>query len=459
MRHQTIGRRTFLGASLAGVCTAMAWAKGPAHAAGPRRIATFACDVTPPPGTPIYSSFKPLDTVEHPLLAKGVVIEDSGGRYVLCAVDWCEICNSTHDLFRDAIAKAADTQPARVAVQCAHQHTAPMADGDAARIILQTESPPPCPAVETMEAPARTVADAVSAALEQLTPFDSVGVSQAKVERVASNRRIPAGEGKVGFRASSCTDPAMVALPEGLIDPYLKTITFAREGRPLAQLHYYATHPQSFYGDPRASWDFVGMARERLEQETGAFQVYFTGCAGDIACGKYNDRTPEARQGLYERLYAAMAASAAEVAYGPAADLVWRTTPLVMQPRADAGFTKEDLHAEMRDASKPHSVRFTAAMTLAWQARVTQPIELSSWQMGDVFVAHLPGEPMIDYQLYAQELRAGQFVAVAGYGDGAPGYICLEKSFAEGGYEPTASFVVPESDSVFRAAIRTLLDA
>ena len=67
-------------------------------------------------------------------------------------------------------------------------------------------------------------------------------------------------------------------------------------------MHYYATHPQSFYRDARASYDFVGMAREKLQEEEGVFQIYFNGCGGDVAAGKYNDGTREARQGLFDRL-------------------------------------------------------------------------------------------------------------------------------------------------------------
>ena len=40
------------------------------------RVATFRCDVTPPLGEAIYSSYRPLATIEHPLLAKGVVLDD-----------------------------------------------------------------------------------------------------------------------------------------------------------------------------------------------------------------------------------------------------------------------------------------------------------------------------------------------------------------------------------------------
>jgi hypothetical protein len=48
-------------------------------------------------------------------------------------------------------------------------------------------------------------------------------------------------------------------------------------------------------------------------------------------------------------------------------------------------------------------------------------------------------------------------VAVAGYGDGGPGYLCTEASYPEGGYEPTASLVVPKSETIVKKAIGQLL--
>lgn len=449
----TLNRRTFLETLAAGLCaTAAVRAEE-----GARRIATFSCDVTPPLGTPIYSSLKPLEVVEYPLLAKGIIIEDAGGRSVLCAMDWCELCNGVYDLYRQRIAEAAGTTIGRVAVQTVHQHTAPMADTDALRLIAQVDQPPVLPSIASFEDPATTIATAVRAALGRLQPFDRVGTSQAKVERVASNRRVPIGDGKVGFRASSCKDPESIAKPEGLIDPFLKTVTFAMGDKPLARLHYYATHPQSFYGDPRASYDFVGMARERLEQEEGVFQVYFTGCSGDVACGKYNDASKEAREGLYERIYTAMKASSETTAFTPAQDVRWRSVPLRFVPRDDAQYNVKDSDAAMRDPAKTPLQRLIGAMFLSWVERIDRPIDLTVMRLGNVAFVHLPGEPMIEFQLYAQGLLPDAFVAVAGYGDCGPAYICPDRVYAEGGYESTASHSAPGAEALFLDAIKSLL--
>ena len=77
--------------------------------------------------------------------------------------------------------------------------------------------------------------------------------------------------------------------------------------------------------------------------------------------------------------------------------------------------------------------------------------------MGNVRIVHLPGEPMIEFQQYAQRLLPQQFVAVAGYGDGGPGYLCTEESFGHGGYEPTATMVAPQGETVLKTALRELL--
>ena len=65
---------------LAWVATATVIWAGPSlgsAAAAELRVATFRCDVTPPLGYLTYPpAFKPLEKIEHPLLAKGIVLDD-----------------------------------------------------------------------------------------------------------------------------------------------------------------------------------------------------------------------------------------------------------------------------------------------------------------------------------------------------------------------------------------------
>jgi len=94
---------------------------------------------------------------------------------------------------------------------------------------------------------------------------------------------------------------------------------------------------------------------------------------------------------------------------------------------------------------------------VAFAERIDRPLDVSLLKIGPAWLLHLPGECMVEFQLYAQELVPEQFLAVAAYGDTGPGYICTEKSFSEGGYEPSASRGGPKSEHVVKKVIKQLL--
>jgi hypothetical protein len=429
-----------------------------AQAAGQLRVATFCSDITLPAGQPMTSDV--VCKVEQPLLAKGIVLEADGERYVLCALDWCELCNGSHDDWRSKIAAAAGAEVAHVAVQTIHQHTAPLVDGDAQKLLAQAGIARAHVDPEVLEEIQQRLILAVRRSVERLQPFDRIGTGQAKVDRVASSRRPRDESGTIRPRMSVCKDAALRALPEGTIDPYLKTITLARGQKPLVRLHYYATHPQTLYGDGRASSDIPGDAREALQQKEGVFQIYFTGCGGDITVGKYNDGSRKCRVELGERLLAGMQAAVAATRLVPAGPIRWRTYPLVLPRRTDAGFNLADCLARLNDPQVLPWVRlYGGAVRAAFHQRSGRPIELSSLAIGKVHIVHLPGEPLVDFQLFAQSLKPAEFVAVAGYGDCGPGYICPARAYRDGGYEPTDSCVTPEAEGLTKKAIAALLGA
>jgi hypothetical protein len=88
-------------------------------------------------------------------------------------------------------------------------------------------------------------------------------------------------DGRLVTRFSSA-DAALRELPEGKIDPWLRTVTLFEGENPRVWLHFYATHPQSFYGGGIAAPDVPGLARKRLEKEEGIPHIYFTGCGGEV---------------------------------------------------------------------------------------------------------------------------------------------------------------------------------
>jgi hypothetical protein len=133
----------------------------------------------------------------------------------------------------------------------------------------------------------------------------------------------------------------------------------------LAALHYYATHPMSYYGDGLVSSDFAGLARERCTQEdAGALHVYFTGCGGNLAAGKYNDGAPENRSFLTERLYTAMVESERETERVAVEGLEWRVKGVVLPPRAD--LSEAGLLETLADPAQSEGRRKGAALERAF---------------------------------------------------------------------------------------------
>ncbi len=420
------------------------------------RLATFRCDITPPLGQPLFSGDL-LQKVAEPLLAKGVVIESGGRRVVLCALDWCMVSNGTHVSMRRRLAEAVNGSPDDVAVQTLHQHNAPMADIDAQRLLAQHGDATAHVDPEWLEATERRLAAAAGEAVSRLAPFDHIGTGKGKVDRVASSRRVRDSQGRLPVRGSLATPP-LRELPEGTIDPFVRTITFASGDTPLVRLHYYATHPQVKYNDGVATSDFVGMAREALEEREGTFQVYFTGCGGDITVGKYNDGTVAARQTFADRLLAGMTAAIAATTYEPAREIGWRTVPLVLPRRDDPGFTDKVCIDRIRDP-KSSAVQklYLSAMRISSLHRANEPLVLGCLEAGNARILHLPGEPLVDFQLFAQRICPDRFVAVAGYGDNTTGYIPPAAEFAAGGYEPSVAICKPEAEGLIKRGMADLL--
>lgn len=430
------------------------------------QLASFEADITPPIGPGVGIGFiRETKSIEHPLMARGVVLKDAAGTYVLCAVDLTGLCNESYDLFRERIADAARTTPDRVAVQSVHQHTAPCFDA-AGRRKLYDDPEVVAHGIEFATTSADRIARAVETAGGSFRRVTHVETNRVRVDRVASNRRVPTADGTLRARGSSTTDAQLQAAPEGVIDPWLRTISFFDDTVPLARLHYYATHPQSFYGDGRISWDVPGIAIQRLQDSTAVPQIYFTGCGGNVGMGKYNNGTREARGALADRLHDAMLRSIG-VSDKPDSNhtrqamtaIRWKTASLNFPLREDAAFIAETQHQILTNRKRPFSQRIKAAMLLAWIERTKneKAVQLTSMAFADVRIVHLPGEPFVQYQLAAQRHAPDQFVAVAGYGECAMWYIGEDRIYTDrGGYEQTWAFTAP-CEKLFTASIQRLV--
>ncbi|MFO0867877.1 MAG: hypothetical protein U0935_02915 [Pirellulales bacterium] len=427
-------------------------------ASGPLRIAPFRFDVTPPLGHGCCGGWiKPVVGVDDAAEALGFVLLGGGQPpVVVCAVDWTGILNGGHILWRTKLAEAAGTTPDRVAVQCVHQHNAPMACLDAQQIVAaQGDLPAICDPVFFRDCVARGQ-QAIVAALPRARPVTHIGHGQAQVREVASNRRFVGPDGRIQFwRGSATRDEKLRELPEGLIDPWLKTVAFYEGDQKLLACHYYATHPMSYYGDGRVTSEFVGLARkQRQAEEPETTQIYFTGCAGNVAAGKYNEGTPESRVRLTRRIHEALVAAGQQLQRQQVTTFQWKTQPLLLAP--NPAFTEAQLQEQIGNRSLAVAGRNRPAFTLAFLRRCQQqiPLVLSALDIGDASLLHLPAESFIEYQLRAQQLAPQRFVAVAAYGDGGPWYIPTKEAYPQGGYEVSVAFSSDATEATLEAGLR-----
>src|SRR5437870_10492618 len=267
------------------------------------RIATFDIDATPPIGS--MMAYDPVTNHwDLGLRARGLVLMGAGEPIVLCAVDWIGIANEGHDAFQSALARAAATSSRRVAVHTLHQHDAPDCDFSAERILNEAGLDPRQFDGRFQRQVISNLESAVRESLSRAQPVTQLGLGEARVEKVASNRRILGADGKVrATRWTATTDAEVRAEPEGTIDPIVSLVSLWNGERPVAVLSYYATHPQSYYRTGIPNPDFPGIARFfRQLAVPAALHIHFTGAGGNIGAGKYNDGSPENRLILAERM-------------------------------------------------------------------------------------------------------------------------------------------------------------
>jgi hypothetical protein len=379
---------------------------------------------------------------------------------VLCAVDWTGIRNEAFRIWRKALAAAAHTTPEHVSLHSVHPHNTPFADVEAEKMIAEAKSAPSLD-LKYFDECVKKSADALKAALMKAAKFTHIGAGAAEVSEVASNRRVLGDDGKVKFTRTSATKNKEARdAPEGLIDPKLRTLSFWDGEKALAALHFYACHPMSYYGDGRVSADFCGLARQKFQDETKVFQVYFNGCGGNITAGKYNDGAKENRPLLRDRVHAGMVAAWKATKKTEAKEFDWRFEPVKLPPRKEASFGEEESKKTLEDVKATDAKRNNAAYQLAWLKRTDTPIEVNCLDFGgSVLNLFLPGEAFVEYQLAAQKMRPDVVVNVAAYGDDGPGYIPTAKAYLEGGYEPTVALSGPGSEEILLAAMRKLLKA
>jgi len=424
-------------------------------------IGVFRVDASPPIGSPV--AYAPTKKIVDPLSARGIIILSEEKPVVLCAVDWLGIANEGLELWKKKLAKAANTTIDRVSVHAVHQHDGARCDLTTEKILKKYGLGGTRYDKAFIQKTVRSAAKAIREAKKNAQPVTHLGFGRAKVEKVASNRRILGDDGNVSIiRWSKSSDPAAIAAPEGLIDPWLKSVSFWNEEEAIAVMTYYACHPQSYYGQGEVTCEFVGIARNARQQALNDLpHIHFNGSGGNIAAGKYNDGSVARRPILANRMEAAMQAAWEQTVKTPISseNLAWNTAAVALP--VGKHLIEKELVAQLADPELDPDKKLYAAKHLAWlrRSKAGKKVTVSALQLGKTWLLNLPGELFIEYQLAAQRMRPDDIVCTAAYEEYGMGYIGTKIAYSQGGYETSerASRVAPEVEEVLMDAIRKVL--
>lgn len=206
----------------------------------------------------------------------------------------------------------------------------------------------------------------------------------------------------------------------------------------------------SYYGDGIVTADFAGLARkQRQAEDPSCVHLYFNGCGGNIGAGKYNDGTPPMRPILQRKIYEAIVASEAALVrevFEPSS-FEWRSTALdglsSILHESSSLAAETALLTTIGDPNSSVTERNRAAYEVIWLRRARagdNHLLASSLVLNNALLLLLPGEIFVEYQLHAQALRPGTFVATAAYSDNGLWYVPTASEYPKGGYEVGVTF-------------------
>jgi hypothetical protein len=431
------------------------------------QIAIFDVDATPPVGSRLaYNTM--INKWDLGLRARGIVLIGAGQPIVLCSIDWIGIANEGQDVFKQALADAAGTVPQRVAVHTIHQHDAPACDFAAERMLREAGLDPMAFEGSFAREMINRLQISIQQALKKPQAVTDVGLGEARVNMVASNRRILGQDGRVrAGRMSSCRDSSLIAEPEGIIDPMVSLISFWNGDKPLVVLSFYAVHPQSYYMTGVANPDYPGVARFlRQLAVPDALHIHFNGAGGNVAAGKYNNGSKENRGILGERLADGMKRAWESTRREPiASDLVkWSYEPVSLPPSQNLEKMQSDVLDNLKNKNRPWANENVVTNNMSkvpflQRCKAGIKIDIGCLSLGRARLLFMPGELAVEYQLASKNERKDLFVAMAAYGDYGTGYISTALQYTQGGYEAgSASAVAPEVEGVLMGAVKKLLN-
>ncbi len=456
------------------------WAFSAASAAdGALRAGTAQVDITPQ-RLPIsmVGSFtdRKATTVNDPLYARCLALDDGSTRLVLMTVDCCLVSRELFDEVKKQAAAATGVPTTHMLMSATHTHTAaPVID------MAQIRAEPSYNRFLT-----ERLIEAVRQAVARLQPA-RLGWSVGKLPGEVHNRRWRMKPGTIPASPLGATtdqvrtnpgigNPGLVE-PAGPTDPDVMLLAATTpEGKPLALYCVYSLHYVGGIPANALSADYFGefsnQMRERLvvADETAPFTAMLAnGTSGDINNVDVRNRAAPQRPLEQMRLVAGRLADVAEkefrtMKFHERVTLQAAETELalkVRKPSADDVRRAEETLAtsDGKPANVVRDVYAGETRVLAdWPDEVR--LKLQTLRVGDLAIAAIPCEAFVEIGLEIKRRSPHRPTFVVGLANGYNGYLPTPEHHALGGYETWRSrwsYLEPQASTKIIDALLPLL--
>lgn len=415
------------------------------------KVGAAKVDITPPLGMELEgygARVSSASGVHDPLHARALVVEgDDGTTVALVVTDLLQVLPRLQGSVATEVLARTGIQRERLQLVGTHTHSGPdLNRPSAAEQVIGDRI------IEAVERAWRERREAVAA----------VGVGT--VTGIGANRR-PGG---------------------GPVDDRVTVTRFdATDGSPIATHVNYGCHPTTLGPDNTLySADYPGVLCRLVDEVAGGVTIFSTGPQGDVNPGGYSPegsmvgvvvpwRTFESAE-RYGRILAdvtleirsSLVPGPSSRAWGDAQVLELRRKPLpdaetARQVADQARSTAKAVEAAALSPDATYHALVAAAYAELVAAQAADPdrdapvrLRVSALALGPLLHVGVEGELFVALGQRIRTALGDDTTCVAALCDGTVGYIPTQDTFAEGGYEPNASVLVPgEGERLVEAVI------
>ncbi len=255
---------------------------------------------------------------------------------------------------------------------------------------------------------------------------------------------------------------------EGRCDKEVGIVQLSDEaGKPIVTLFNYACHPVTLGYESRAvSPDYIGRAREVIEQNRGGIAIFMNGAAGDINPARGLGVSTELADAEGEILGNAVVS--ARLKKESALSMQMRTGSIEL-PYRDQNITSEQIDRIVILKSAEETEFLTWKQDVhQWGSKMKDLLKKEKLdnhrkmktgvvRLGPVLIFFTQGEIFNTYQTILRENFPDQTILFVGYTNGESGYLPDKEAFSFGGYEIEQAYIylgepsplTPEAEKIF----------